>query len=124
VQGVALCRIGAILEEETIVADKLPFFSGGSVYRAYLSRDVPVIRSRVIVETPAESSPSLQCENNTRSVHSPGERINAGGAGFGRASGDRLSNRVGDRDRWVRSRQARFAGEDFAGFDLTYWRIW
>ena len=33
--------IGAIVEEETTVADKLPFFSGGSVYRAYLSRDVP-----------------------------------------------------------------------------------
>jgi hypothetical protein len=47
--------IGAIVEEETTVADKLPFFSGGSVYRAYLSRDVPVIRSRVIVETPADT---------------------------------------------------------------------
>jgi hypothetical protein len=47
--------IGAIVEEETTVADKLPFFSGGSVYRAYLSRDVPVIRSRVVVETPADT---------------------------------------------------------------------
>jgi hypothetical protein len=47
--------IGAIVEEETTVADKLPLFSGGSVYRMYLSRDVPVIRSRVIVETPADA---------------------------------------------------------------------
>jgi hypothetical protein len=47
--------IGTIVEEETTVADRLPFFSGGSVYRAYLSRDVPVIRSRVIVETPADT---------------------------------------------------------------------
>jgi tetratricopeptide (TPR) repeat protein len=46
--------IGAIVEEETMVSDKLPFFSGGSVYRAYLSRDVRVVRSRVIVETPAD----------------------------------------------------------------------
>ena len=47
--------IGAIVEEETTVADKLPFFSGGSVYRVYLSRDVPVVRSRVILEIPADT---------------------------------------------------------------------
>jgi Flp pilus assembly protein TadD len=47
--------IGAIVEEETTVVDKLPFFSGGSVYRVYFSRDVPVVRSRLVVETPADS---------------------------------------------------------------------
>lgn len=47
--------IGAIVEEETTVSDKLPFFSGGSVYRIYLSRDVPVVRSRVIIETPTDT---------------------------------------------------------------------
>ena len=47
--------VGAIVEEETTVADKLPFFPGGSVYRVYLSRDVPVIRSRVILEIPADT---------------------------------------------------------------------
>ncbi|WP_433971035.1 DUF3857 domain-containing protein [Tunturiibacter lichenicola] len=46
--------VGSIVEEETTVADKLPFFSGGCVYRVYLSRDVPVVRSRLIVETPAD----------------------------------------------------------------------
>lgn len=44
--------VGAIVEEQTTVADKLPFFSGGSVYRDYFSRSVPVVRSRVIVEVP------------------------------------------------------------------------
>jgi tetratricopeptide (TPR) repeat protein len=48
--------IGAIVEEETAVVDKLPFFSGGSVYRVYLSRDVPVIRSRVVIETPEDTA--------------------------------------------------------------------
>ena len=46
--------VGAIVEQQTVVTDKLPFFSGGSVYRVYLSRRVPVIRSRVVLEVPAD----------------------------------------------------------------------
>jgi len=46
--------VGTIVEEQTTIGDKLPFFSGGSVYRDYFSRRVPVVRSRVIVEVPAD----------------------------------------------------------------------
>lgn len=46
--------IGTIVEDETVVTDKIPYFSGGSIYRDYFSRDVPVIRSRLTVETPAD----------------------------------------------------------------------
>ena len=45
--------IGAIVEEQTTLVDKLPYFSGGNIYRAYFSRSVPVVRSLVIVEFPA-----------------------------------------------------------------------
>ena len=47
--------IGAIVEQETVVQDKQPFFSGGSVYRVYFSRPVSVLRSRLIVEVPADA---------------------------------------------------------------------
>ena len=47
--------VGVIVEEETVVEDKLPFFSGGSIYRSYFSRTVPVVRSRIIVELPADA---------------------------------------------------------------------
>ncbi len=45
--------IGAIVESETTRIDKDPFFAGGGVYRFFLQRDVPVMRTRVIVEAPA-----------------------------------------------------------------------
>ncbi len=45
--------IGAIVESETTRVDKEPFFSGGGVYRFFLQRDVPVIRTRLVVEAPA-----------------------------------------------------------------------
>lgn len=45
--------VGTIVEEQTTVSDRLPFFSGGGIYRVYFSRGVPVIRSRLIVEVPA-----------------------------------------------------------------------
>lgn len=45
--------IGAIVESETTRVDKEPFFGGGGVYRFFLQRDVPVIRTRLIVEAPA-----------------------------------------------------------------------
>ena len=44
--------VGAIVEEETVLEDKMPFFSGGGVYRRYFSRSVPVLRSDLLVETP------------------------------------------------------------------------
>ena len=47
--------IGSIVEEETTVADSKPFFAGGSVYRVYFSRNVPVLRSRLIVEVPSDA---------------------------------------------------------------------
>ena len=45
--------VGAIVESETTRIDKEPFFAGGGIYRFYLQRDVPVMRTRLIVEAPA-----------------------------------------------------------------------
>ena len=46
--------VGAIVEEETVLTDKSPFFSGGGVYRRYFSRGVPVVRSQLTLEAPVE----------------------------------------------------------------------
>lgn len=47
--------VGALVEEEIVLADKTPFFAAGSVYRDVFSRNVPVIREQLIVETPVGS---------------------------------------------------------------------
>lgn len=44
---------GVIVEVETICADKEPYFTAGGAYRNYFQRMVPVIRSKMVVETPA-----------------------------------------------------------------------
>jgi hypothetical protein len=44
--------VGAIVEEETIIEDKQPFFTGG-VYRDYASRSVPIVRSELIIDAPS-----------------------------------------------------------------------
>jgi len=44
--------LGAIVEEETVLEDKSPFFSGGGVYRRYFSRSAPVVRTELLVEAP------------------------------------------------------------------------
>ena len=44
--------IGAIVEEETVTEDKLPFFAGGSIYRDYASRNVPIVRSELLIDSP------------------------------------------------------------------------
>jgi tetratricopeptide (TPR) repeat protein len=41
---------GAIVEEETVLQDQSPFFSGGGVYRDTFSRNVPIIRSEMTVD--------------------------------------------------------------------------
>jgi len=46
--------VGAIIEEETVLEDKSPFFSGGGVYRDDFSRNVPVIHSELIVDAAKE----------------------------------------------------------------------
>jgi hypothetical protein len=46
--------IGAIVEEETVLEDKSPFFSGGGVYRDFFSRTVPVVRSELVVDAASE----------------------------------------------------------------------
>ncbi len=46
--------IGAIVEEETVLEDKAPFFSGGGVYRDFLSRGVPVVHSELIIDASKE----------------------------------------------------------------------
>lgn len=47
--------VGAIVEEETVTADKQPFFSGGGVYREFMTRGVPIVRSEVVVDAPSGS---------------------------------------------------------------------
>jgi tetratricopeptide (TPR) repeat protein len=44
--------VGSIVEEETVVTDKSPFFAGGGIYRTYFSRAVPLVRSRLVVVAP------------------------------------------------------------------------
>jgi tetratricopeptide (TPR) repeat protein len=46
--------IGAIVEEETVLEDKSPFFTGGGVYRNFISRRVPVVRAELIVDAAKE----------------------------------------------------------------------
>jgi transglutaminase-like putative cysteine protease/tetratricopeptide (TPR) repeat protein len=48
--------IGAVIEEEVTVRDEKPFFAAGSVYREFIGRPMPVLRTRVTVEAP-ESLP-------------------------------------------------------------------
>lgn len=47
---------GAIIEENLVLEDKQPFFSGGGVYRDYLSRGVPVVRTELAIDAPKELS--------------------------------------------------------------------
>ncbi|HYJ40139.1 MAG TPA: DUF3857 domain-containing protein [Steroidobacteraceae bacterium] len=48
--------IGAVIEEEITVRDEKPFFSAGSVYREYIGRPMPVLRTRIVIDAP-ESLP-------------------------------------------------------------------
>ena len=54
--------IGAIIEEESVLEDKSPFFSAGGVYREFFSRNVPVVRSELIVD--AADGLNLQYETH------------------------------------------------------------
>lgn len=47
--------VGAIVEEETVTADRQPFFSGGGVYRDFRTRSVPIVRSELIIDAPSTS---------------------------------------------------------------------
>ena len=46
--------VGAIVEEETVLEDRLPYFSGGGVYRDFFGRNVPVVHSELIVDAPKQ----------------------------------------------------------------------
>ena len=48
--------IGAVIEEEITVRDEKPFFAAGSVFREYVGRPVPVLRTRIVIDAP-ESLP-------------------------------------------------------------------
>lgn len=48
--------VGAVVEEEIVVRDEKPFFAGGTVYREFVGRPVPVLRTRIIIDAP-ESLP-------------------------------------------------------------------
>ena len=48
--------IGAVIEEEITVRDEKPFFPAGSVYREFIGRPMPVLRTRIVVDAP-ESLP-------------------------------------------------------------------
>ncbi|HTU67934.1 MAG TPA: DUF3857 domain-containing protein [Steroidobacteraceae bacterium] len=49
-------EIGAVVEEQIVVRDEKPFFTGGSVYREYVGRPVPVGHTRIVIDAP-ESLP-------------------------------------------------------------------
>ena len=44
--------VGVIVEEETTIIDKQPFFSGGGVYRDDFSRLVPIIHCELLIDAP------------------------------------------------------------------------
>ncbi|MFZ1085616.1 MAG: DUF3857 domain-containing protein [Terracidiphilus sp.] len=46
--------IGAIVEEETVLEDKSPFFTGGGIYRDFFSRNVPIVHSELVVDAAKE----------------------------------------------------------------------
>ncbi|HEY6123505.1 MAG TPA: DUF3857 domain-containing protein, partial [Steroidobacteraceae bacterium] len=48
--------IGAVIEEEITVRDEKPFFPAGSVFREFIGRPMPVLRTRVSIDAP-ESLP-------------------------------------------------------------------
>lgn len=48
--------IGAVVEEEITVRDEKPFFAAGSVFREFVGRPMPVLRTRVTIDSP-ESLP-------------------------------------------------------------------
>jgi len=67
--------VGSIVEETEVVDEKLPYFSGGSIYRYSFRWNVPVARSRLVVELPS-SMPYKDLIH-----HDPGLTINHTDAG-------------------------------------------
>ena len=49
-------KVGSIVEEETQSIDKEAYFASGGVYREYFQRNVPVVRTRLVVEVPAKAA--------------------------------------------------------------------
>jgi transglutaminase-like putative cysteine protease len=49
-------EVGAVIEEEITVRDEKPFFAGGSVFREFVGRPVPVKHTRIVIDAP-ESLP-------------------------------------------------------------------
>jgi len=47
--------VGAIVEEETTVTDKQPFFSAGGVFRDDFSRPIPIVRCELQIDTPEKT---------------------------------------------------------------------
>ena len=45
--------VGVIVEEETVTSDTQPFFAGGGAYDDSFSRQVPIIRSELLIDVPA-----------------------------------------------------------------------
>ena len=54
--------IGAVIEEQIEVRDEKPFFAAGSVYREFVGRPVPVLHTRVVIDSPE----SMPVKRNTR----------------------------------------------------------
>jgi len=54
--------VGAVIEELITVRDEKPFFAAGLVYREYVGRPVPVLRTRIIIDAP-DSMPLKRINN-------------------------------------------------------------
>jgi hypothetical protein len=66
---------GAVIEEQVTVRDEKPFFAGGEVYREYVGRPVPVLRTRLIIEAP-ESLPLKTITNLLPNAQIKETRVN------------------------------------------------
>ncbi|HET9474290.1 MAG TPA: DUF3857 domain-containing protein, partial [Steroidobacteraceae bacterium] len=55
-------EIGSVIEELITVRDEQPFFAAGLVYREYVGRPVPVLRTRIVIDAP-DSLPLKRVNN-------------------------------------------------------------
>ena len=44
--------VGAVIEEEITIRDEKPFFAGGTVFREFVGRYVPVLHTRITIDAP------------------------------------------------------------------------
>ena len=122
--------MGAVIEEQITVRDEKPFFPGGEVYREYVGRPVPVLRTRLVIEAP-ESLPLKTITNLLPNAQIKETRAN-GRVGFWvYAAGSGMSVGIGvdDSDGTERSVSRALAANtwtyvEWSLTDATQWNAW